>query len=100
MMTGLTIGPGTGTRYDLVSLGEVMIRLDPGEARIRNSVRLPHGREVGSTTSPAGFGLRAAIVTALANNDIGWLIEEAVDTAPRTARSPWERASAPSGTRR
>jgi len=37
MMTGLTIRPDTGTRYDLVSLGEVMLRLDPGEGRIRNS---------------------------------------------------------------
>jgi hypothetical protein len=37
MMTGLTIRPGPGTRYDLVSLGEVMLRLDPGEGRIRNS---------------------------------------------------------------
>ena len=37
MMTGLTIRPGTGARYDLVSLGEVMLRLDPGEGRIRNS---------------------------------------------------------------
>ena len=36
-MTGLTIRLGADTRYDLVSLGEVMLRLDPGEGRIRNS---------------------------------------------------------------
>jgi 2-dehydro-3-deoxygluconokinase len=33
-MTALTIRPHDGTRYDLVSLGEAMLRLDPGPERI------------------------------------------------------------------
>jgi 2-dehydro-3-deoxygluconokinase len=72
MTTGLTIRPGAGTRYDLVSLGEVMLRLDPGEGRIRNS-RSFTAREGGGEYNVARglrrcFGLRTAIVTALADN--------------------------------
>jgi 2-dehydro-3-deoxygluconokinase len=82
MMPGLTIRPGTGTRYDLVSLGEVMLRLDPGEGRIRNSRSFTAWEGGGEYNVARGlrrcFGLRTAIVTALADNDIGWLIEDLI----------------------
>ena len=75
MMSGLTIRPGTGTRYDLVSLGEVMLRLDPGEGRIRNSRSFTAWEGGGEYNVARGlrrcFGLRTAVVTALADNDIG-----------------------------
>lgn len=81
-MTGLTIRPGTGTRYDLVSLGEVMLRLDPGEGRIRNSRSFAAWEGGGEYNVARGlrrcFGLRTAIVTALADNDIGWLLEDLI----------------------
>src|SRR5262249_40241049 len=81
-MTGLTIRPGTGTRYDLVSLGEVMLRLDPGEGRIRNSRSFTAWEGGGEYNVARGlrrcFGLRTAIVTALADNDIGWLVEDLI----------------------
>ena len=81
-MTGLTIRPDTGTRYDLVSLGEVMLRLDPGEGRIRNSRSFTAWEGGGEYNVARGlrrcFGLRTAIVTALADNDIGWLIEDLI----------------------
>jgi 2-dehydro-3-deoxygluconokinase len=82
MTTGLTIRPGDGTRYDLVSLGEVMLRLDPGEGRIRNSRSFTAWEGGGEYNVARGlrrcFGLRTAIVTALADNDIGWLIEDLI----------------------
>ena len=81
-MTDLTIRPDTGTRYDLVSLGEVMLRLDPGEGRIRNSRSFTAWEGGGEYNVARGlrrcFGLRTAIVTALADNDIGWLIEDLI----------------------
>src|SRR5262245_52336470 len=82
MMPGLTIRPDTGTRYDLVSLGEVMLRLDPGEGRIRNARSFTAWEGGGEYNVARGlrhcFGLRTAIVTALADNDIGWLIEDLI----------------------
>ena len=82
MMTGLTIRPGTGTRYDVVSLGEVMLRLDPGEGRIRNSRSFTAWEGGGEYNVARGlrrcFGLRTAVVTALADNDVGWLIEDLI----------------------
>jgi len=59
-----------------------MLRLDPGETRIRTA-RTFHAWEGGGEYNVARglrrvFGLRTAIVTALAENDIGRLIEEFV----------------------
>ena len=39
MSSGLTIRPADECRYDLVALGEIMLRLDPGEGRIRTARR-------------------------------------------------------------
>ncbi len=67
-------------RYDLVSLGEVMLRLDPGEGRIRTARTLDVWEGGGEYNVARGlrrcFGLRTAIVTALADNDVGRLIED------------------------
>ncbi|MFZ1381671.1 MAG: sugar kinase [Scrofimicrobium sp.] len=71
-------------RYDIVSLGEVMLRLDPGEGRIRTS-RNFHAWEGGGEYNVArglrrAFGKRAAVVTALADNEVGRLIEDFIMT--------------------
>jgi len=90
-MTGpLIIRPVSECRYDIVSLGEVMLRLDPGEGRIRTGRRF-HAWEGGGEYNVARglrrcFGQRAAIVTAFAQNEIGLLMEDlilqgGVDTA-------------------
>jgi len=76
----MTIRPASEVRYDEVSLGEVMLRLDPGEGRIR-SARSFNAWEGGGEYNVARglrrcFGQRTAIVTALADNDVGWLIED------------------------
>ncbi len=67
-------------RYDLVALGEVMLRLDPGEGRIRTARSFRVWEGGGEYNVARGlrrcFGLRTAVVTALADNDVGRLVED------------------------
>mgnify|MGYP001235178030 CR=1 FL=1 len=69
--------------YDEISLGEVMLRLDPGEYRVRTARTFRASEGGGEYNVARGlakcFGLRTAVVTALAKNDIGYLIEEMID---------------------
>ena len=79
-MYGLSIKDRTECRWDMVALGEVMLRLDPGEDRIAQA-RAFRAWEGGGEYNVARalkrcFGLRAAIVTALADNPVGRLIED------------------------
>ncbi len=66
--------------FDLVSLGEVMLRLDPGEGRVRTARHFNVCEGGGEYNVARGlrrcFGLRTSIVTALCDNDIGRLIED------------------------
>jgi len=76
----LEIRPKSECRYDLVALGEVMLRLDPGEGRIHTS-RTFSAWEGGGEYNVARalrrcFGLDTAIVTALADNPVGRLVED------------------------
>ena len=83
-MTELTIRPSTECHYDVVSLGEVMLRLDPGEGRIRTARSFRAWEGGGEYNVARGlsraFGLRAAVVTALADNEVGRLVEDFVLT--------------------
>lgn len=83
-MTELQIRPASECRYDIVSLGEVMLRLDPGEGRIRTARQFRAWEGGGEYNVARGlrraFGLRGAIVTALADNEIGRLVEDLVLT--------------------
>jgi len=67
-------------RYDAVSLGEVMLRLDPGEGRIRTARQFRVWEGGGEYNVTRGlrrcFGLRTAVVTAFADNEVGRLLEE------------------------
>lgn len=79
-MTALPdLRPAEECRYDLVSLGEVMLRLDPGEGRIRTARDFRVWEGGGEYNVARGlsrcFGQRTAMVTALADNEIGHLIE-------------------------
>ena len=71
-------------RYDLVSLGEVMLRLDPGEGRVRTARQFQVWEGGGEYNVARGlrrcFGLRTAVVTALADNDVGRLVEDLILT--------------------
>ena len=79
-MSPLAIRAAEECRYDLVALGEVMLRLDPGEGRVRTARQFQAWEGGGEYNVARGlrrcFGLRTAIVTALADNDIGRLIED------------------------
>ncbi|MHB1010780.1 MAG: sugar kinase [Propionibacteriaceae bacterium] len=70
--------------YDAVALGEVMLRLDPGEGRIRTARRFQAWEGGGEYNVIRGlrrvFGLRGAVVTALVDNEVGRLVEDFILT--------------------
>ncbi len=76
----LTLKPASDCRFDQLSIGEVMLRLDPGEGRIHTARRFDAWEGGGEYNVARGlrrcFGLRTAIVTALADNPIGRLVED------------------------
>ena len=76
----LNIKPTNACRFDLVSLGEVMLRLDPGEGRIHTTRSFTAWEGGGEYNVARGlrrcFGLRTAHVTALADNPVGRLVED------------------------
>ncbi|WP_402462530.1 sugar kinase [Isoptericola aurantiacus] len=80
----VTTRPAADCRYDVVALGEVMLRLDPGDRRIRTTRSFDVWEGGGEYNVARGlrrcFGLRGAIVTALANNDVGRLVEDCMLT--------------------
>jgi 2-dehydro-3-deoxygluconokinase len=81
-MAVLKIKPADTCQFDLISLGEVMVRLDPGNSRIHTS-RMFRAWEGGGEYNVARglrrcFGKRTAIVTALADNVIGRLVEDLI----------------------
>src|SRR6266852_5198570 len=80
---GLTIKPKDKCRWDLLSLGEVMLRLDPGEGRIHSTRNFQVWEGGGEYNVARGlrrcFGMEAAIVTALADNPIGRLVQDLIN---------------------
>lgn len=81
-MNTLEIRNTADCRYDILSLGEVMLRLDPGEGRIRTARQFRAWEGGGEYNVARGlrrcFGLRAAVVTAFAKNEVGLLIEDCI----------------------
>lgn len=67
-------------RFDAVSLGEVMLRLDPGDGRIHTTRSFQAWEGGGEYNVVRGlrrcFGLRTAVVTALCDNPVGRLVED------------------------
>ena len=76
----MKIRPRENSAFDCVSLGEVMLRLDPGDSRIRCARSFTVWEGGGEYNVARGlarcFGMRTAVVTALAENDVGYLIED------------------------
>ncbi len=79
-MAALDIKPDGSCKYDLVALGEVMLRLDPGEGRVRTAREFKVWEGGGEYNVARGlrrcFGLRTAVCTAFADNDVGRLLED------------------------
>jgi 2-dehydro-3-deoxygluconokinase len=67
-------------QYDLISLGEIMLRFDPGEGRIRTARQFKIWEGGGEYNVARGlrrcFGLKTAVATAFADNDVGRLLED------------------------
>src|SRR5207237_6222208 len=76
----LAIKSKANCRWDLVSLGEVMLRLDPGDDRIHTARSFRAWEGGGEYNVARGlkrcFGLETAIITALAENPVGRLVED------------------------
>src|SRR5262245_50438794 len=79
-MAVLKLKAANACRFDLIALGEVMLRLDPGEGRVRTAREFKAWEGGGEYNVARGlrrcFGLRTAVCTAFADNDIGRLIED------------------------
>ena len=69
-------------KWDCVSLGEVMLRLDPGEERIHTARNFRAWEGGGEYNVARGlrrcFGMRTAVITAFAKNPIGQLLEDLI----------------------
>lgn len=80
MTAELQVRPANECRYDVVTLGEVMLRFDPGEGRVRTarSFQVSEGGgeyNVGRALQRV-FGHRSASITAIGDNDVGRLLED------------------------
>jgi 2-dehydro-3-deoxygluconokinase len=78
----LNIKPKEKCRWDIISLGEVMLRLDPGDGRVSTTRSFQVWEGGGEYNVARGlkrcFGLDAAIVTALADNPVGRLVQDLI----------------------
>src|SRR5271154_5434029 len=67
-------------KYDQISLGEVMLRLDPGEGRIRTARHFTAWEGGGEYNTSRGlrkcFGYKTAVCPAFVDNEVGHLIED------------------------
>src|SRR5271165_4773673 len=81
-MTPITLKAAETCRWDCVSLGEVMLRLDPGEERIHTARNFRAWEGGGEYNVARGlrrcFGMRTAVITAFAKNPIGQLLEDLI----------------------
>jgi 2-dehydro-3-deoxygluconokinase len=79
-MAVVDVKPKGSCKYDCISLGEVMLRFDPGEGRIKNAREFKVWEGGGEYNVSRGlrkcFGMNVAVVTAFADNDIGRLVED------------------------
>jgi 2-dehydro-3-deoxygluconokinase len=82
MAGGLRIKAKESCRWDCVSLGEVMLRLDPGDGRISTTRTFRVWEGGGEYNVARGlrrcFGVDTTIVTALADNAVGRLVEDLI----------------------
>lgn len=78
----LNVPPADGRRWDCLALGEVMLRFDPGEERIRSARHFRVWEGGGEYNVARGlrktFGRATAILTALPRNELGLLAEELI----------------------
>ena len=81
-MSIFQLRPAEDCRFDLVALGEVMLRFDPGDGRIATTRTFAVSEGGGEYNVARGlrrcFGMRTALVTAFADNAVGRLLEDLI----------------------
>merc|ERR1711881_388584 len=80
--SALKLRPASDCLFDELSLGEVMIRLDPGDRRIHTTRQFTAWEGGGEYNVARGlrrcFGLRTAVVTSFVDNQVGRLAEDLI----------------------
>src|SRR5437016_6602248 len=78
----LKIKPKSACRWDQVSLGEIMLRFDPGDRRIWTTRSFEVSEGGGEYNVARGvkqcFGLNTAVVTAIVDNPVGRLLQDLI----------------------
>jgi 2-dehydro-3-deoxygluconokinase len=81
-MSVLNLRSASECKYDILSLGEIMIRLDPGDERIHTTRHFKVWEGGGEYNVARGlkrcFGKRAAVATAIVDNPVGRLLEDLI----------------------
>lgn len=76
----LTLRSAESCKFDMIALGEIMLRLDPGEGRVRTAREFRAWEGGGEYNVARGlrrcFGLKTTVATAFADNEVGRLIED------------------------
>src|SRR5258705_1166443 len=76
----LNIKPPGSCKYDMLALGEIMLRFDPGEGRVRTARDFKVWEGGGEYNVARGlrrcFGMRTGVATAFADNEVGRLLED------------------------
>jgi 2-dehydro-3-deoxygluconokinase len=76
----LTIKPKSQCKWDSAALGEVMLRLDPGDGRIRTAREFRVWEGGGEYNVVRGlrrcFGLTGTVASAFVDSDVGHLLED------------------------
>ena len=76
----LTLRSSDSCLFDMIALGEIMLRLDPGEGRVRTTREFKVWEGGGEYNVARGlrrcFGFKTSVVTAFAENEVGRLIED------------------------
>jgi 2-dehydro-3-deoxygluconokinase len=79
---GLNLKPKEQCRWDLVSMGEVMLRFDPGDRRIWTTRNFEVSEGGGEYNVARGlkrcFRLNTALVTAIVDNPVGRLLQDLI----------------------
>jgi 2-dehydro-3-deoxygluconokinase len=82
MAEALNVKPKENCRWDCVSLGEVMLRLDPGDLRVHTARSFQVWEGGGEYNVARGlkrcFGMETTVVTALADNPVGRLVQDLI----------------------
>ncbi|MFH1760775.1 MAG: sugar kinase [bacterium] len=81
-MSSLKVKSSESCKYDLISLGEIMLRLDPGDFRIRTTRNFRVWEGGGEYNVARGlkkcFNLNTAVVTSIPDNEVGHLVEDLI----------------------